>query len=129
MFGLIAYFCYINRSHFIKSEPLTEKHEQHEQHNHPAKYVNVTFDVPIRKATTTPPPPPLPAPPKWEDNEEIQILREYLRIATVHPNPNYGKTMCFQSKIIFAECFKYCLTSTVFLQSPRLNFCKNKRLA
>lgn len=27
---------------------------------------------------------------KWENNEEIQIFREYLRIESVHPNVNYG---------------------------------------
>ncbi|XP_059619089.1 aminoacylase-1-like [Phlebotomus argentipes] len=26
---------------------------------------------------------------KWENNEEIKIFREYLRIPSVHPNPNY----------------------------------------
>lgn len=26
----------------------------------------------------------------WENNEEIQIFREYLRIPTVHPNIDYG---------------------------------------
>jgi hypothetical protein len=28
---------------------------------------------------------------KWEENEEIQIFREYLRIPSVHPNIDYGK--------------------------------------
>lgn len=28
---------------------------------------------------------------KWDNNEEIQILRKYLRIPSVHPNINYGK--------------------------------------
>jgi len=28
---------------------------------------------------------------KWEDNEEINIFREYLRIATVQPNVDYSK--------------------------------------
>lgn len=28
---------------------------------------------------------------EWEENEEIRIFREYLRIPTVHPNVNYGK--------------------------------------
>lgn len=28
---------------------------------------------------------------KWENNEEIKIFREYLRIASVHPNVDYGK--------------------------------------
>lgn len=28
---------------------------------------------------------------KWENNKEIQLFREYLRIQTVHPNIDYGK--------------------------------------
>lgn len=28
----------------------------------------------------------------WENNEEIKIFREYLRIPSVHPNVDYGKT-------------------------------------
>jgi len=28
---------------------------------------------------------------KWENNEEIQIFREYLRIPTVHPDVDYSK--------------------------------------
>lgn len=27
----------------------------------------------------------------WENNEEIKIFREYLRIPSVHPNVDYGK--------------------------------------
>lgn len=30
---------------------------------------------------------------EWEDNEEINIFRQYLRIPTVHPNVNYGKAI------------------------------------
>lgn len=30
-------------------------------------------------------------PSKWENNEEIEIFREYLRIPTVHPNVDYSK--------------------------------------
>jgi len=26
----------------------------------------------------------------WENNEEIQYFREYLRIKSVHPEPDYG---------------------------------------
>lgn len=26
----------------------------------------------------------------WENNQEIQLFREYLRIPTVHPNVDYG---------------------------------------
>jgi hypothetical protein len=29
----------------------------------------------------------------WENNEEIEIFREYLRIPSVHPNIDYGKRM------------------------------------
>lgn len=36
-------------------------------------------------------------PSKWDDNEEIAIFREYLRIPSVHPNVNYG---CLQIKTI-----------------------------
>jgi len=28
---------------------------------------------------------------KWENNEEIKIFREYLRIPTVHPNVDYSE--------------------------------------
>lgn len=35
--------------------------------------------------------PPLPTTSPWYGNEEIRILREYLRIQTVHPNINYGR--------------------------------------
>lgn len=28
---------------------------------------------------------------KWKDNEEIQIIREYLQIPSVHPNIDYGE--------------------------------------
>lgn len=32
-------------------------------------------------------------PPKWANNEEIEIFREYLRIPTVQPNPDYRKRL------------------------------------
>lgn len=32
---------------------------------------------------------------KWENNEEIAIFREYLRIPTVHPNVDYSKEKSF----------------------------------
>lgn len=28
---------------------------------------------------------------EWENNEEIKIFREYLRIPSVHPNIDYSK--------------------------------------
>lgn len=36
----------------------------------------------------------------WENNEEIQIFREYLRIPTVHPNVNYGEFLFYGIFII-----------------------------
>ncbi|XP_023172478.1 aminoacylase-1 [Drosophila hydei] len=32
---------------------------------------------------------------RWESNEEIQYFREYLRIASVHPDPNYAPCLEF----------------------------------
>ncbi|XP_013107881.2 aminoacylase-1 isoform X1 [Stomoxys calcitrans] len=37
-------------------------------------------------------------PANWEDNEEIQYFREYLRIPTVHPNPDYKPCVAFLKK-------------------------------
>lgn len=28
---------------------------------------------------------------KWDDNEVVQRFREYLRIPSVHPDPDYSK--------------------------------------
>lgn len=30
---------------------------------------------------------------KWENNEEIKIFREYLRIPTVHPDVDYSEDL------------------------------------
>lgn len=35
----------------------------------------------------------------WEANEEIQFFREYLRIPSVHPNPDYGGYMDYTNRI------------------------------
>lgn len=32
----------------------------------------------------------VPATSKWENNEEIELFRQYLRIPTVQPHVNYG---------------------------------------
>lgn len=32
---------------------------------------------------------------QWENNEEIKIFREYLRIKTVHPNVDYSNCIFF----------------------------------
>jgi len=33
---------------------------------------------------------------EWENNEEIKIFREYLRIPSVHPNVDYSKSFNFR---------------------------------
>lgn len=35
----------------------------------------------------------------WENNEEIKIFREYLRIPSVHPNIDYGNFLNFEKYI------------------------------
>ncbi|EDW82934.1 uncharacterized protein Dwil_GK22579 [Drosophila willistoni] len=35
---------------------------------------------------------------KWESNEELEYFREYLRIPSVHPNPNYDACLEFLQK-------------------------------
>lgn len=38
--------------------------------------------------------PQMPAPaPIWQNNEEVEIFREYLRIPTVHPDIDYSKAI------------------------------------
>lgn len=37
---------------------------------------------------------------EWEDNEEIQIFREYLRIPSVHPDIDYGKLRINKKKLL-----------------------------
>lgn len=31
---------------------------------------------------------------EWENNEELNIFREYVRIPSVHPNADYSKCVC-----------------------------------
>lgn len=40
---------------------------------------------------------------EWENNEEIKIFREYLRIPSVHPNIDYSK---FSILITFSIMFR-----------------------
>lgn len=56
---------------------------------------------------------------KWENNEEIQIFREYLRIRTVHPNPiDYSKFFFARKRLKeYSEHFLY-RTSGGFLATP-----------
>lgn len=52
----------------------------------------------------------------WETNEEIQILREYLKIPSVHPNPDYGE------KFVRWSNFDFFLTTMNFFQNHVLSF-------
>lgn len=38
---------------------------------------------------------------EWENNEEIKIFREYLRIPSVHPNIDYSKLLIL---LTFSGC-------------------------
>lgn len=42
----------------------------------------------------------------WENNEEIKIFREYLRIPSVHPNINYGNWGIFLKNFLFWENYQ-----------------------
>lgn len=59
-----------NANHGNENEPSTNSHNQNEIIDDTVMLTNVS---------------------KWETNEEIQIIREYLRIATVHPDIDYSK--------------------------------------
>lgn len=61
---------------------------------------------------------------KWENNEEIQIFREYLRIPSVHPNISYGNlffTLFLLKK--FKNMLDLCFQNHVW------NFLNDKRKA
>lgn len=63
----------------------------------------------------------LPENSTWYGNEEIRIFRQYLTIATVHPDINYGE-MLLTYKLNTAYQTLY----SVF-QNLALDFLKNKR--
>ena len=39
---------------------------------------------------------------EWENNKDIQIFRDYLKIPSVHPNVNYSKWLSFDILIVHA---------------------------
>lgn len=41
----------------------------------------------------------------WENNEEIKLFREYLRIPSVHPDIDYGKCIFFFGILFFYKLF------------------------
>lgn len=51
---------------------------ENELQNHNHTYEETTIKSPAQQYS------------EWENNEEIQILREYLRIKSVHPDINYS---------------------------------------
>lgn len=58
----------------------------------------------------------------WENNDEIEVFREYLRIPSVHPNVDYGKFSDF--KLHFATYLNYYITNLGF----SLRQCGNKNV-
>lgn len=58
--------------------------EKEDNHNNEHLHGNQTHNHTYTAASTT------ASPVNWETNEDIQLLRGYLRIASVHPDINYG---------------------------------------
>lgn len=44
---------------------------------------------------------------EWENNEEIKIFREYLRIPTVHPNVDYSELISAIKIACYLHCKEY----------------------
>lgn len=82
--GSIAYFIYTND---IKDEIVVDA-----QHNREPNYTQTTDHTHALEEHTQPNTPPTTVSPivLWEQNEEIQILRDYLRIPTFHPDIIYS---------------------------------------
>lgn len=98
MIGSIAYFVYTND---IKDEIVVDA-----QHNREPNYTQATDVTDHNHALeehTQPNTPPTTVSPivLWEQNEEIQILRDYLKIPTYHPDiiySNFTHVKNFQSE-------------------------------
>ena len=64
----------------------------------------------------------------WEENEEIQIFREYLRIPSVHPNIDYRKSpinLFDRSYIKHSESDGCCYIKSIYnsiVFAKKLNF-------
>lgn len=57
---------------------------------------------------------------QWENNEEIEIFREYLRIPTVQPDVDYSKNDGVWKQAFLQETLLK-LNFQIELQSPRLH--------
>lgn len=53
----------------------------------------------------------------WQDNEEIKILQEYLRIPSVHPNIDYGNFIRDKKDFNFTEHFFFRAMRGIFKAS------------
>lgn len=116
MCGVVAYFCYINRNQ-IKS---AFDQNTSEQRNRPEKYVTEAVETTTQAISTTTTT-TTPQPPRWEDNDEIKILRQYLQIRTVQPKPNYSKTIYFCWHINNVNFIVF-----VFVAEPAVQFLKKQ---
>lgn len=105
MFGSIAYFCFV--VHGNQSETNQNRYEQYKSHE---KYATEVIVATSEKASTYE-----HQPSKWENNEEIKILRQYLQIPTVHPNINYSRKNHLFHKILKS------ITVTIFFTQSRKN--------
>lgn len=52
---------------------------------------------------------------EWENNEEIKIFREYLRIPTVHPNVDYSESA--DSIKIVSYLYRWNISSVIKLST------------
>jgi len=43
---------------------------------------------------------------QWDNDEELKYFREYLRIPTVHPDPNYGGLYIYFFQIPYLKFIK-----------------------
>lgn len=86
MIGSVGYFVYTND---IEDKAVVGSQQNHTQTttSAPEEHTQKT----TTKTTTTTTKAPVV---QWEQNEEIKILRDYLRIPTFHPNIIYSK-FCF----------------------------------
>lgn len=87
MIGSIAYFIYTND---IKDEIVVDaQHNREPNYTQATEATEATDHTHVQTQPTTLPTTISPIV-LWEQNEEIQILRDYLRIPTYHPDIIYS---------------------------------------
>lgn len=97
--GPVAYYMYTDTDNDQSSNKMNDEYSQdrdiiqgqahdYDQGNmHIHEYLNATNSSDFNPSTK---PMPIPQRVQWENNEEIKIFREYLRIPSVHPNVDYS---------------------------------------